>query len=749
MFVRTNRVTRNGKTYVYTQLVESYRRADDGMPQHRVIANLGALTQLERDNLKTALQAGRRGQHVVVATTRSGKKPPKPDASLRYLDVAVAHELWREWNLRDALLDIVPQGDSAVLAADCVEVLTVQRLVAPSSKLAAVRWFPTTALPELLGVAPQRFNNTRIHRVLDELELATPALMAKLPRMYRERDGAFASLFMDVTDTWFVGHGPDSARTAKTKEGRLERKIGIVLLCNERGFPLRWEVIPGNSADAPAMLDMVQSVAGLDWVGDAPVVLDRAMGHTACIRSIGATNLKFVTALTRPEFPSYANELPCQSMASLACVDYDSADVVAAMTEPDNTSALRDLAAQAARQALAAGMDKVDNKLFLRDFGLVSVAGENDDRPTCQESVTLHDPGDNNARALKLARHVRQATLDGRHASKAAAAAAVGLKRATLHKYEHLLGLTEDLQRRVLDGAVATWPLAHLLRIAKNDDAQAQRVAFETLLRSTPPRRLHKPVSASTSMPNAKATSANPPLRVRVIAYFNPEQFVQQRRTAAVRMRRVRAFVAQLNNKLASPRSRQTPHAIRAAVETCLRREELVRAFDVTVVQHDSDTSTYYQVALELNAADWQRRRLYDGFSVLVASSELPHTAEALCKLYRAKDMVERDFRTIKSTVELRPVRHRTDLKIRAHVTLCMLALLLERTLRRKLADKFTAERALELLETCRLNRYPSEDGPAVYTVTALDKQQRALLRRLRMLHIADDDDVASRLLPR
>jgi hypothetical protein len=119
---------------------------------------------------------------------------------------------------------------------------------------------------------------------------------------------------------------------------------------------------------------------------------------------------------------------------------------------------------------------------------------------------------------------------------------------------------------------------------------------------------------------------------------------------------------------------------------------------------------------------------------VLVGHQDLPHSAADLALLYRAKDMVEKDFQVIKSAVELRPVRHHTDVKVRAHVTLCMLALLLERTLRDWLADQYTVEQALELLEPCRLNCYRTESGPSVYAITEIDRQQRPMLRRLRLL---------------
>lgn len=108
--------------------------------------------------------------------------------------------------------------------------------------------------------------------------------------------------------------------------------------------------------------------------------------------------------------------------------------------------------------------------------------------------------------------------------------------------------------------------------------------------------------------------------------------------------------------------------------------------------------------------------------------------------------MVEKDFQAIKSLLQLRPIRHRTDPKVSAHVTLCMLALLLERTLRDKLGAKYTVGQALEHLEPCRLNRYRAEDGVPVYTTTELDKDQRAVLTKLGLQHLADDAVLTDRI---
>jgi hypothetical protein len=215
-------------------------------------------------------------------------------------------------------------------------------------------------------------------------------------------------------------------------------------------------------------------------------------------------------------------------------------------------------------------------------------------------------------------------------------------------------------------------------------------------------------------------------------------------------LERIDVFAAELNASLAAPRSRHTPQSIAPAIDRRLRQDALLEAIEIRITEQAVAGRTRYHVALSLDEAEWARRRRYDGFTVLVAHPDLTQNATDLCRLYRAKDAVEKDFHVIKSVVELRPVRHRNDGKVRAHVTLCMLALLLERTLQCRLASHSTAEAALELLESCHLNRYAGKDGAtAAYTVTAPDAEQLKLLRTLRLQHLVDDESLADRMTPR
>jgi hypothetical protein len=158
-------------------------------------------------------------------------------------------------------------------------------------------------------------------------------------------------------------------------------------------------------------------------------------------------------------------------------------------------------------------------------------------------------------------------------------------------------------------------------------------------------------------------------------------------------------------------------------------------------------------VTLERNEKEWQRRRRYHGFVMLVGHADLPHSAMELALLYRSKDTVEKDFRLIKSVLELRPVFHRTDEKVRAHVALCMLAMLLQRVLEVRLAAAglpMTADACLRALQSGRLNRFQEHALlDSRYSPTRLTSQQRTLLKALGLSWLGRDGGIRDHIQAR
>jgi transposase len=60
----------------------------------------------------------------------------------------------------------------------------------------------------------------------------------------------------------------------------------------------------------------------------------------------------------------------------------------------------------------------------------------------------------------------------------------------------------------------------------------------------------------------------------------------------------------------------------------------------------------------------------------IISSSDDTLSAGDIALKYKQLMEVERAFRTLKTTLDLRPVYHRKDERIQAHVFLCFLALL-------------------------------------------------------------------------
>lgn len=724
MFVRCVEVKGGGKTYRYTQLVESFRRKKDRRPAHRVIANLGRLSDEQVEILRRAFSAV--GDSAAAVLPEAAAAIPLAGLSiqenLQYLDVAVSYEAWRRSGVGQVLDELAPRGASEMSLAEVTAVLTSHRCVAPGSKLAAERWVPGTAWPELLGVQQGRCCNTRIHRALDVLDQKTEELQRRLPELYLAHQPRFAALFLDVTDTWFFGRGPPVAEKAFTKEGLYQRAISIVLLCNEHGYPLRWQVISARRSDATIMESVLEQVGALEWARQVPVVMDRSMGKTATLQKVAATGLRFVTALTTQEFETYAKEgIPSQA--------------VAAIDARARNAAI--LAGQAVEQA---GMRRISDTRYVRDLGVVEQ--KMDEGPASRSSLDGANPA---GEALRLAQQVQTDVAAGVVRDYKTAALSLKVAQQRLSEYLRLLDLAPDLQEEVLAGR-ARMSLRSLVEIAGLPDAESQRRAYaeeqtkKHLARGVPKK------TASTTRPPPE------PLRLRVIVCFNPSRFIDARLAADETLGKIRAFEREQNERLSSPHSRRTKETVYAEVDQELRHRSLVDAFDI-LIQEQNGQPTHLELRLKEEA--WQRRRRYDGFYVVVAHPDSLEDAAELSALYREKNCVEQDFRHIKSEIELRPLWHHTDAKVRAHVTLCMLALLVDRILERTMREAgraMTAAALYECLSAVHLNRCRAKGADAdesVYMLTAASPDCQALLKTLDMSYLIDSEAVARTIKPR
>lgn len=181
--------------------------------------------------------------------------------------------------------------------------------------------------------------------------------------------------------------------------------------------------------------------------------------------------------------------------------------------------------------------------------------------------------------------------------------------------------------------------------------------------------------------------------------------------------------------------------------------EHLRRALDKGPVRHHHTILRQAHAALEAKGLgdlfdlDWEedtlqgltaklkervaRRRREAGWWVLTTDTDLP--IDEVAHLYLGLAIIEQGWREIKSVLEVRPLHHRLDRRVEAHLLICMLAYLLEQTLELRLMNSgipMTGPRAVESFQRIVLNEVEIEGtGVKRQVVTELDKDHRAVLR--------------------
>lgn len=738
MHVRESKVRKGGKVYRYVQLVQSYRRAD-GTPAHRVLASFGDLSETQTASVRTFAKAMSGDQGLLLDGAPLAEERAEASvqvlANLEYLQLAVLLEVWERSGLAALLRRCLGGGGRDVPDADVVAALVLHRCVAADSKLAAERWFPMTALPELFGWSPAKFNNSRLHRALEVLEAHDDELQRELPGVLRNKYGPFSVVLIDGTDTWFEGEGPDIASVGRVKDGTYRRKILIVVACDSRGFPLRWQTFEGRKSEVHALQEMATTLGSCAWLQSAPIIADRALGNYASIEVLARTGRQFVVAVPEHEIRTWVPKLEGLPL------DVDVESRAAILTGIERI-----------------GLERVDDRTYVIDGQLLAAPDEppGGERalPPAAETVDPAPGGEAPSRNAELLAYARRMHATG--GTTDAIGRRFGHSKSHVAKLLALLLLPDDVQARIEAGEARDVALAALAEAArKHPDGEGRRAAFEALLTlaGRKGRRLPRKTTAACVGPSkAQTRAAIKPSKAqtraaigRPVVYFNPEMFVDQRRRAIADLADVRKALDELNGSPTLSTADDTQLRLRA--DRLLRRQDMASLFDVQILRSDDRA----RIEVKLREEEWRRRRRFDGFSLLVANPLLPGSPADVVAHYRSREGIERGFRTIKSVAELRPVYHRTDAKVRAHVTICVLATLLHRVLEHHLAEagtRMSAVRALAILAACHLNTI-SAGRVSQHTVTALQADVRELLHSLQLDALADDERVRARIVPR
>src|ERR1039458_4019029 len=312
MFLRPNHRSKDGKEHTYWSLVESVRTPNG--PRQRTLCHLGELNGSDHARwLRTVGVFNEQGEAQQLKLFPSHVEPPTDDSQVACVLVNKVRlertrqfgacylglELWRRLELDHFFEQAVDDDPADVPWSGVAALLAINRLCAPGSELAIEqRWYPSTALDDLLGIEDGRINDTRLYRCLDRILPHKTKLEQHLKQRYGELFGAeFDVLLYDLTSTYVEGAAEKNPmiRRGYSRDHRPDcEQLVIALIVNQEGFPFSYETFDGNRADVSTMetiLRMVERKYGKArriWVMDRGIVSEE---NLAAIRKRGGQYL--------------------------------------------------------------------------------------------------------------------------------------------------------------------------------------------------------------------------------------------------------------------------------------------------------------------------------------------------------------------------------------------------------------------------------------------------------------------------
>ena len=312
MFLRPYRVAKDGKDHTYWSLVETVRTPDG--PRQRTVCYLGELNcSAQARWLKTVEVCNEQGGRRQLKLFPSDVEPPANESDVAQVWVKkirlervrqfgncfLGLELWKRLGLGrfwEVLLDAQP---AEVPWSRVAALLAINRLCAPMSELGIEeRWYPATALDDLLGFPAGTINDTRLYRCLDRLLPHKTKLERHLKERYGELFGAqFDVLLYDLTSSYVEGQAAKNPmlQYGYSRDHRSDAKqVVIALIVNPEGFPLSYETFNGDRTDVTTLEAMMRIVerkygrARRIWVFDRGIVSEE---NLAALRKRGGQYL--------------------------------------------------------------------------------------------------------------------------------------------------------------------------------------------------------------------------------------------------------------------------------------------------------------------------------------------------------------------------------------------------------------------------------------------------------------------------
>ena len=297
MFLRAKKRLKDGKTHRYWSIVEN-RRVRGNRSVQRQVLYLGEINDSQKAAWCKTIDVFKDGDKKArqVAIFPEDRKPPRLDCEVVQINLSglqlhhprqwgacwLACHLWDQLKMDDFWSEKLLSSRKGTRWLNVFKTLVAYRLIDPGSEWRLHRqWYAQSAMADLLGEDFSLVQKDKLYRCLDLLTDHKEALFSFLRNRWESLfEARFDVLLYDLTSTYFECDPPQEGKRkfgySRDKRGDCVQVV-IALIVTPEGFPLAYEVMPGNTSDKTTLKDFLKKIEGQYGKSERVWVMDRGI----------------------------------------------------------------------------------------------------------------------------------------------------------------------------------------------------------------------------------------------------------------------------------------------------------------------------------------------------------------------------------------------------------------------------------------------------------------------------------------
>ena len=314
MYLKCHARFKDGKEHRYWSVVESVRTRRGVIK--RPVLYLGEINDSQRAQWCSAIDAVDPSTHAVQSMSLFPEdRPPPPDISnpvqIRLDQMTLrrarqwggcwlAMELWNQLDLDSFWEERLADSRKGTDWLNVLKTLVSYRLLDPGSEWRLHRdWFKTSAMGDLLDEDDSIAAKDTLYRCLDRLCAHKTELFSFLKQKWSLLfNASYDVLLYDLTSTYFESPPPEDEGLRRFGYSRDKRpdcvQVVVALIVSPEGFPVAYEVMPGNTSDKTTLPDFLAKIerqygkANRLWIMDRGIPTEDSLSQ---MRAQGANYL--------------------------------------------------------------------------------------------------------------------------------------------------------------------------------------------------------------------------------------------------------------------------------------------------------------------------------------------------------------------------------------------------------------------------------------------------------------------------